>query len=189
MTLPRTGSQTIGPFYNFALMREGENDLTRRSGDGATAAGETVEIAGQVRDGTGAPCTRVLVELWQADAEGRHGADRDPNFRGFGRTLTNEEGRYAFTTVIPGQVPGKGNAWQAPHISLSLFGSGLLKRVTTRLYFPDHSANAEDPVLTGIEDGAARSTLIAREISPGPPRQFGFDIVLQGEGETTFFSL
>lgn len=189
MTLPRTGSQTIGPFYNFALIREDENDLTRKTADGPSAEGEIIEIVGQVRDGTGGPCRRVLMELLQADAEGRYGTERDPNFKGFGRALTDEDGRYRFTTVVPGQVPGKGNAWQAPHISLSLFGSGLLKRVTTRIYFPDQDANADDPVLSGIEDGAARSTLIAQELSAGPPRQFGFDVVFQGDGETTFFNV
>jgi len=189
MSLGRTGSQTLGPFFNVALIREGENDLTRRTKGGPQAEGEVVEIQGQLRDCDGAPCPSALVEIWQADAAGQYGAESDPNFSGFGRFLTDGEGRYSFTTIVPGAVPGKGNAWQAPHISLSVYASGLLKRVTTRIYFPDEEANAEDPVLSGITDGATRNTLVARAVADGPPRQFEFDIILQGEGETAFFEL
>ena len=186
MSLKRTGSQTIGPFFNAALMRAGENDLTRRTQEGPQADGEVIELSGQLRDGNGAPCQTALLEVWQADAAGHYGAESDPNFTGFGRTLTDSEGRYRFTTVVPGAVPGKGNAWQAPHISLSVFASGLLKRVTTRIYFPDEEAYATDPVLSGIADGAVRSTLVARKTGDG---HYAFDIVLQGEGETAFFDL
>ncbi len=189
MILPRTGSQTIGPFFNAALMRAGENDLTHRTKDGPQADGDVVEIQGQLRDGDGAPCPSALVEIWQADSAGRYGDESDPNFAGFGRFLTGADGRYHFTTVLPGAVPGKGNVWQAPHISLSIYSSGLLKRVTTRIYFPDEAGNEDDPILSGIADAAVQSTLIAREAAAGPPRRFEFDIVLQGEGETAFFAL
>lgn len=191
MTLGRTGSQTVGPFFNFALLRAGDDDLTRKTPDGPRAAGDVVEIRGRVLDGDGKPCPRVLVEIWAADAEGRYpGADgADPNFAGFGRTLTDTDGRYAFTTVMPGRVPGKGNAWQAPHASLRLFAAGLLKPVATRIYFPDEPANAEDPILTGIDDDAVRATLIAKEGSGGAHRVVAFDVVLQGEGETAFFAI
>ncbi|NKB57277.1 MAG: protocatechuate 3,4-dioxygenase subunit alpha [Alphaproteobacteria bacterium] len=191
MALKRTGSQTLGPFFNYALRREGDNDLTRRSPSGPQADGEIVTLRGRVTDGASAPCQNVLVEIWQADAKGHHTDmdDSDANFTGFGRTLTDDDGWYEFTTVIPGAVPGKGNAWQAPHISLSLFSSGLLKRVTTRVYFPDEDANKDDPVLSGIANETVRSTLIAREVAPGPPRSISFDVILQGEGETAFFDL
>lgn len=186
MTLPRTGSQTLGPFFNSALMRDGENDLTRRMKDGPQAAGEVVEIQGQLRDCDGAPCPSALVEIWQADAAGQYGAESDPNFAGFGRFLTDGEGRYSFTTIVPGAVPGKGNAWQAPHISLSVYASGLLKRVTTRIYFPDETTNNDDPVLSGIDDVAVQSTLVARRVAES---QFEFNVILQGERETAFFEL
>ncbi len=189
MTLRRTGSQTIGPFFNTALMRQGDNDLTHRKTGGAQAGGDIIELRGRVFDGDGAACSSVLVEIWQADAAGQYGDERDANFTGFGRTITDSDGCYTFTTVLPGAVPGKGNAWQAPHISLSLFSSGLLKRVTTRIYFPGEDSNAEDPVLTGITDEKARTTLIAKELTSGPPREFGFDVFLQGEKETAFFEL
>jgi protocatechuate 3,4-dioxygenase alpha subunit len=189
MTLKRTGSQTIGPFFNRALLRDGDNDLTRRTTEGPQAEGEIVELRGCVTDGDGIPCPSVLVEIWQADAAGQNGDDRDPKFSGFGRAVTDNDGFYSFTTVIPGAVPGKGNSWQAPHISLSLFASGLLKRVTTRVYFPGEDANEDDPVLSGIADTAACSTLIAKEAAAGATKTFEFDVVFQGEGETVFFDL
>lgn len=189
MTLRRTGSQTIGPFFNTALMREGDNDLTHRKAGGEKADGPIITLQGHVIDGAGAACPSVLVEIWQADAAGQYGDERDANFAGFGRTITDGDGFYSFTTVIPGAVPGKGNVWQAPHISMSLFSAGLLKRVTTRVYFPDEEANENDPVLTGIADEKTRTTLIAKELSSGPPREFEFDVILQGEKETAFFEL
>jgi protocatechuate 3,4-dioxygenase alpha subunit len=189
MTLKRTGSQTIGPFFNSVLLRTGDNDLTCQKGDGPRAEGEVIELRGRVFDGDGAPCQSVLVEIWQADAAGQYGEECDPNFAGFGRSVTDADGNYIFTTVIPGAVPGKGNAWQAPHISLSLFASGLLKRVTTRVYFPNDTANETDPVLSGISEESVRSTLIAKEAASASPRGFEFDIVLQGKNETAFFDL
>lgn len=186
MSLGLTGSQTLGPFFNSALMRDGENDLTRLRKKGPQAEGVVVEIQGQLRDCDGAPCPSALVEIWQADAAGRYGAESDANFSGFGRFLTDGEGRYSFTTIVPGAVPGKGNTWQAPHISMSVYASGLLKRVATRIYFPDETTNDDDPVLSGIADETVRSTLVARRIAEG---SFEFDVVLQGEGETAFFEL
>ena len=186
MSLARTASQTIGPFYNFSLLGDADNDLTRRSKDGPLAAGNIVEIKGRIIDGDGKPCSCALVEVWQADAEGRYGADSDPNFSGFGRTLTDDDGYYVFTTVFPGPVPGKGNAWQAPHISMSLHSGGLLKQLNTRVYFPNDKANEDDPVLSGIADEGMRSTLVA---SVTGECQYTFDVILQGEGETVFFQL
>jgi len=108
----RTGSQTVGPFFNFALLRPGDDDLTRKTAGGPQAEGEIIEIRGRVLDGDGKPVSRALIEIWQADAEGHYpgrSGEADPNFAGFGRALTDTEGRYAFSTVLPGPVPGKGN--------------------------------------------------------------------------------
>ena len=187
--------QTLGPFFDRKLIRDG-NDLTRIAPDGPPAAGEVIEIAGRVFEAGGVPVQGALIEIWQANAAGRyhHPADRserplDPNFRGFGRTLTDAEGHYTFRTIRPGAVPGHGNQWQAPHILFSIFAAGLLRRLVTRLYFPDEPANATDPILAAIDDEVARRTLIAHrdDASPGPPR-YVFDIVLRGQGETAFFT-
>jgi protocatechuate 3,4-dioxygenase, alpha subunit len=188
-----TAGQTVGPFYNYALMRDGENDLTAQG-----AAGDKIIVEGQVIDGTGEPLRDVLLEIWQANAQGRYNhpnddSDRelDENFRGFGRALTDGDGRYRFVTIKPGAVPADGNQWQAPHIAFSIFAAGLTRRLVTRLYFPGEDANETDPALSGIPEGD-RARLIGRSVvggagDSGSGNTVRFDIVLQGDGETPFF--
>ena len=193
MRLIPTGSQTAGPFFRFGLDRPEWSDLTA----GGKAAGKTIRIEGRVVDGDGAPVPDALLEIWQANAVGKyaHSGDRqekplDPNFRGFGRCATDGEGRYHFVTIRPGAVPGRGNAMQAPHVNLRVFARGLLKHVTTRVYFPGEALNATDPVLSTVEDLSRRRTLIADGASAdGSPTVYRFDIVLQGKGETVFFDI
>ncbi len=195
MKLVPTASQTIGPFFREGLTRPTWSDLTR---DGAR--GEAVRIEGTVRDGDGAPVPDALLEIWQADERGRyaHPEDAPPVagerlFRGFGRACTDPDGRYWFRTIVPGPVASGagGAAAQAPHVNVSVFARGLLKRVVTRIYLSDHaSENARDPVLLSIADEAARRTLVARrEEHEGGVPVYRFDVVLQGEGETAFFAL
>lgn len=181
-----TPSQTVGPYFRLGLDRPEWADLTR---DGPS--GEKIAIEGRVLDGDGAAVEDAVLEIWQADAEGRYdhpddGRAADPHFPGFGRAMTGEAGRYRFVTIRPGRVPGPGGALQAPHVNLTIFARGLLKQLVTRIYFADEPSNERDPVLTGIADPAARRTLLA-------PRQDGgayrFDVVLQGRGETAFFDL
>ncbi|MGQ0663171.1 MAG: protocatechuate 3,4-dioxygenase subunit alpha [Pseudomonadota bacterium] len=188
-----TASQTVGPFFHGALDRPGWSDLA-----GAGAAGQRIRIEGRVLDGDGAPVVDAVLEIWQANAAGRydHPEDTqekplDPNFRGFGRVCTNAEGWYRFTTVRPGPVPGRGNALQAPHINVSIFARGLLKRLVTRIYFADQPSNQTDPVLSAIEDQAVRRSLLADRKDGGErePIAYEFDIVLQGERETAFFDI
>ena len=183
-----TAWQTLGPFFDRKLVRHG-HDLTR-AGPGRPQ-GAVIELAGRVRQDGGAPVGGALVEIWQANAAGRyaHPADRserplDPNFSGFGRALTDPEGRYRFVTVKPGAVPFAGNRWQAPHILVAIFAAGLLRRLVTRVYFADEPANASDPILAAIGDPAARASLIAKADGAASYR---FDIVLRGAGETAFF--
>ena len=187
-----TPSQTVGPFFHLALDRPAWSDLTR---DGP--AGERLIVTGRVLDGDGAPVADACLEVWQANAAGRyaHPDDNredtplDPNFRGFGRVSTDAEGRFRFVTIRPGPVPGRGNAWQAPHIAVTVFARGLLKQLATRIYFADQPANASDPVLSSIADPAVRATLVARRTGTADPPTYHFDIVLQGEGETAFFDI
>lgn len=191
MTSGTTPSQTVGPFFRDALDRPGWADLTT-----AGARGEKIRVEGQILDGDRAPVFDAFLEIWQANAAGRyaHHEDQqdkefDPKFRGFGRVFTDADGRYGFTTIRPGRVAGRGNALQAPHINVAIFARGLLKQLTTRIYFADQSAaNEADPVLTAIDDAAIRRTLLAAPIAGAIPT-YRFDIVLQGEGETAFFEI
>jgi protocatechuate 3,4-dioxygenase, alpha subunit len=179
-----TGSQTVGPFFRFALHKPDWNDLTRYG-----VAGEAVRIEGLVFDGDGAGIPDALLEIWQADAAGSY--EPSPLFRGFGRASTDIDGTYWFRTIVPGAVAGAGETAQAPHLNVTVFARGLLKRAITRIYFGDHAAeNAHDPVLRSIPDAAARDTLIApRTNHAGGLPVYRFDVRLQGEGETAFFSI
>jgi protocatechuate 3,4-dioxygenase alpha subunit len=187
-----TPSQTVGPFFHLALDRPGWADLAPEG-----AQGERIVVEGQVTDGDGAPVADACLELWQANAAGRyaHPDDNredkplDPNFRGFGRVATDAEGRYRFTTIRPGPVPGRGNALQAPHIAVALFARGLLKQLYTRIYFADETTNDTDPVLSSIDDPARRRTLLAQRDNRSGNPTYRFDIVLQGEHETAFFEI
>jgi len=189
MALIPTPSQTVGPFFHYALDHPKWADLT----GGGKAKGQVIRVAGRVLDGEGAALPDVMLELWQANAAGKyaHPEDKqdkpvDPAFRGFGRVSTAKDGSYAFTTIRPGAVPGRGNTLQAPHINVSVFGRGLLKRLCTRIYFADLAKeNDADPLLASIEDAAARRTLLATPEGGN----YRFDIVLQGERETAFLDV
>jgi protocatechuate 3,4-dioxygenase alpha subunit len=188
-----TPSQTVGPFFHLGLARAEWTDLAADN-----PSGERIAIEGRVLDGDSAPVPDALIEVWQANAAGRynhpedHQADKalDPNFRGFGRVATDFEGRFRLVTIKPGPVPSRGNSWQAPHINLALFARGLLIHLHTRIYFADEPANAGDPLLSSIEDRAARNTLLARRADEGgDPPIYRFDIVMQGENETVFLDI
>jgi protocatechuate 3,4-dioxygenase alpha subunit len=176
-----TPAQTIGPFWH----------LLARPGAGVVAAAETVprlRVEGTVLDGDGAPVTDALLELWQADPEGRYptgAADgsRLPGFTGFARAATDGAGGYAFDAVRPGPVPGPGGRLQAPHLVLALFARGLLDRLYCRIYFAGEPGNDGDPILERVPP-ARRRTLIATAIGEA---RYRFDVHLQGATETVFF--
>ena len=187
-----TSSQTVGPFFAPALLREDarRNVLTRPD-----TVGERIRIEGRVLDGDGAPVPDALIEIWQANAQGRynHAADQgaaqlDSSFLGFGRSGTAEDGSYWFETVKPGLVPFDGERMQAPHICATVFSRGLLNHLVTRLYFEDEPGNALDPVLQCVPNDR-RATLLARREASDTVVVYRFDIVLQGADETAFFNL
>lgn len=176
----QTPSQTVGPFYGYALPYEGD----------AQAAppwhAEAIRLHGTVTDGAGEPIPDAVLEIWGADASGRpftvpgsyRRDGRTPT--GFGRASTDASGRYAFTTVKPGPgAPGR-----APYVLVAVFARGLLHHLFTRAYFGDEpERNAVDPTLAAL-DPARRSTIVAEA---DEERSYRFDVRLQGEGETVFF--
>ncbi len=191
-TFPLTASQTVGPFFAPALLRE---DARRNVLTQPETAGERIRIEGRVLDGDGVPIPDAMVEIWQANAYGRynHPADRgparmDPFFLGFGRSGTAEDGCYWFETIKPGSVPFDGERLQAPHICVTVFSRGLLNHVVTRLYFEDEPTDTGDPVLQYVP-GDRRATLLARRESGGAMLVYSFDIILQGANETAFFNV
>jgi len=192
MTLPLTGSQTVGPFFEPGLLRE---DARRNVLTQAETVGERIRIEGRVLDGDAMPVPDALIEIWQANAHGRYNhptdqgqAPLDPAFLGFGRSGTTEDGGYWFETIKPGAVLFDKEQRQAPHICVTVFARGLLNHLMTRLYFEDEPANALDPILQCVPE-ERRATLLARRESRGALVVYRFDIILQGAGETAFFNV
>jgi protocatechuate 3,4-dioxygenase alpha subunit len=188
VALAPTPSQTVGPFFGIELPWLRRVELV--SPDDPDA----IRIRGAVLDGEGAPLDDALVEIWQANRAGRYAHPDDARveipleegFDGFGRCATDAAGGFGFVTVKPGPVPAPGGHMQAPHIEVSVFARGLLKRVVTRIYFPDEpEANEADTVLSSVPDAEARARLVASE-EDGALR---FDVHLQGDRETPFFAV
>ena len=176
--LTPTGEATLGPFFPPRYVDAGANDLTCL--EGRQAKGEAIEIRGRIVQEDGAPLDNLVVEIWQADAQGiyRHPADprhaqADPDFLGWGRAATDARGGYTFRTIQPGAPQGR-----TPHINFMLMYSGLMRILKTTMFFRIDS----DPVLNLV--GTGKERLIAKEEKPGLYR---FDIRLRGEDETPFF--
>jgi protocatechuate 3,4-dioxygenase, alpha subunit len=186
MDLTPTPSQTAGPFLHVGLTDSRSG--ARVAGEGAK--GERLWLTFRLLDADSLPVPDAMIELWQADSEGNYkdeGTSADGPFSGFGRLATSEEGSCTFETIRPGRVPGPGNTLQAPHINVSVFARGLLKRLSTRVYFAGDPANSEDPVLALVPEHR-RATLFAR---PDPVHDRGWiqEIRMRGEGETVFFDM
>lgn len=181
-----TSQQTIGPFFPRGFIGPADHDLTRISADAPpTTQGEAIILRGTVTRAGGVPCVNAILELWQADAAGRFGAD--PAFLGWGRTFTDAEGRYEFRTLIPGGF-ADATGTRAPHANITVMGAGLMRRLLTTVFFPGFDT-AADPVMASVPT-ALRPLLLAEEArSNDGPRAFRFDIRLRGEDETPFFDL
>lgn len=182
-----TPSQTVGPFFHLGLEQLNRNNLV-----GPHVVGERLTLQGRVLDGAGEPVPDAQLETWQADAAGKYAHPADPRcepanaqFNGFSRIPTDEQGFFRLTTIKPGPVPAPDGTPQAPHIVVVVFSRGLLKPLFTRIYFPGDLANDHDPVLHRVP-AERRSTLIA-ERAAGAENVYGWNVVLQGAGETVFF--
>jgi len=187
MTLRATSSQTVGPFFSIGLDHLNCAELAAPG-----VAGERVTISGRVLDADGVGVPDTIIELWQANSHGKYAHPDDPQdkpveagFQGYGRIPTDEDGKFRFTTIQPGPVPGPDGKLQAPHIAVSVFMRGLLRRLVTRIYFPDEPGNAGDFALNLVEP-ARRGTLVARKAA-GQDGFLEWNIVMQGPGETVFF--
>ena len=155
----RTPKQTAGPFYPKVLPSESDADLVR-IGTGPAATGEEIEITGRLLGLDGRPISGGSVELWQANAYGRYSNSRaasigplDPNFQGYGVVQTDDEGRYRFLTIKPGEYPGR-----TPHLHFKVGGPGF-ERLTTQMYFADEPGNERDFVRKQIRDPEARASV------------------------------
>ena len=185
MSLFASGNQTVGPYLHIGLLWLKTPDIA-----GKGFKGERVAIAGRLIDGDGLGVNDGMLEIWQANAEGKYAHPEDTQkkalekgWRGFGRVFTDPKGGFRFTTIKPGRVPGPDGGLQAPHLVVSVFMRGMLKHLATRIYFADEAAaNAQDPVLR-LVPAARRGTLMPKKKG----KALEWNVVLQGKNETVFF--
>jgi protocatechuate 3,4-dioxygenase, alpha subunit len=172
-----TPGQTVGPFFGYALPFDGGEALV------PTSHPRAIRLHGTVYDGAGEAVPDAIIEIWQADEDGRApqvegSRARDGwTFTGFGRTPTDDTGHYSFTTLAPGCI---GDA--APFFAITVFARGLTHRLLTRAYLPLDDDAAGTDALLGSLPADRRATLVVRPDEHG----FVFDIRLQGEDETVF---
>lgn len=197
-----TPEATLGPFYPGVFVDSMPQDLSAVAPLLAhRPRGEPVALVARFLDALGDPVPSLIVEFWQANADGRyrHPQDRsprplDPQFDGFARLRTSDDGTLCFQTIKPGPHPVReGSAvMRAPHLRLTIFASGI-DRLTTQIFFEDEPLTASDPVLAGISDPDVRERLIARRRTPQAiPGQsvvieYELDFIMRGERETPFF--
>lgn len=196
--LTPTPSATVGPFFPAHFFGKGDHDLTYAQDPAKRALGRRIHICGRVYEANRVPRWNAIIELWQADASGcfahpndRRAAEADPNFMGWGRRWTEDDGYYDFVSVKPGAYrdPLTG-AMRAPHINMSIMGSGLMRRLLTTLFFSNEPLNANDPVLCAVSAELRDRLLLKPAASKTPLAEaasYELDIFLQGEAETPFF--
>ena len=191
-----TPSQTVGPYFAYGLTPSGKyawNDAFINNLVTPDTSGDRIRVGGKVFDGDGQVVPDCMLEIWQADAQGRFADPQDkralPNstFRGFGRCGTDANGAYCFETIKPGQVADPDGKPQAPHIVLAVYARGMLLHLYTSIYFDGEAANAADSVLA-LVPADRRSTLIATR-QAGAAGVYHFDVHLQGDNETAFFDV
>ena len=184
-----TPSQTVGPYFWIGLTQK----YSKPKLAAPETKGERVRLTFTVLDGDGIPVDDCMLEIWQADADGKYRHPDDPRpqgdltFAGFGRVGTDECGLCSVETIRPGRVPGPGNVLQAPHLNLAVYARGILKQFYTRVYFAGDPANADDPILAAVPK-ERRETLLAQP-DPAQAGHWRMQIRLQGEQETVFFDI
>lgn len=186
--LPATNEDTCGPYFPIYFADPALEDLTRVDpGLVGQASGTPIILRGRVLNRHGELANGVVMEFWQANANGVYrtpateGDDGiDPWFQGYGR-LRSASGAYEFRTILPGAAPGR-----APNITVTIFSDGI-NRVVTQMFFEDQAGNDADPLLQAVGDDAPK--LIARHDgrTASGAVVYVFDIVMAGTGETPFF--
>jgi protocatechuate 3,4-dioxygenase beta subunit len=195
--IPATLSEVTGPTLDRITLGEHAADLT--AGFKGQPLGERIVVSGRVLDENGRPVRNSVVEVWQCNAAGRylhkgdqHDAPLDPNFTGTGQVLTDDHGRYRFTTIKPGAYPWRNhyNAWRPAHIHFSLHGEGIGQRLVTQMYFPGDPLLAYDPIYNCVDDAKARERMVSSFDWENTANEFAlgyrFDIVLRGRKMTVW---
>jgi protocatechuate 3,4-dioxygenase beta subunit len=155
-----TPSNPEGPFYPKHEQIDKDTDLTLIDGRTERAQGTVIRLTGEVLDDEGKPIEGALVDIWQANAQGRYHheddvatAPEDPNFQGWAKVKTDAEGRYAFTTIKPGAYQVTGSWRRPPHIHFKVSRRGF-HEITTQMYFAGEALNETDRLLQSVAKDA-----------------------------------
>tara|TARA_B100000131_G_C18115155_1_gene611011 strand:- start:1500 stop:2075 length:576 start_codon:yes stop_codon:yes gene_type:complete len=187
-TYLQTPSQTVGPFFAYGLTAKQydypfpslfSGNLIKNE-----VHGKVIIISGKVYDGQGIALDDAMVEIWQADLQGKYRTNLNDDFLGFGRmgTGSNEDRSFEFKTFKPGKVEKN----LAPHVNITVFARGMLNHLFTRMYFSDEEEDNQKDIILNQIDPLSRSNLIANKVDD---QNYRFDIFLQGEHETVFFDI
>jgi protocatechuate 3,4-dioxygenase beta subunit len=143
-----TQSTTEGPYYV-----AGTTELIDGNLNYANLPGEPIKISGYVYAGdkTNNPVTGAKIDIWQADSDGKyHPQGNGPAslytatqlaLRGY--VITDEKGRYEFSSIYPGEYEGRPR-----HIHARASADGFTS-VTTQLIAPksgDKVSAAQDSI-------------------------------------------
>lgn len=197
--MPVSLSEATGPVFGHDALGALDNDMIRNAAVDGDAVGERIVVSGRVLDEYARPQPDVLIEVWQANAGGRYRhvrdgylAPLDPNFSGYGRCMTDAEGRYSFRTIRPGPYPfpNNGCSWRPAHVHLSLFGAAFGQRLITQFYFEGDPLIRHCAIVNTISDPKAIDQLVAKLDLDAQVEfdslAYTFDIVLRGRNETYF---
>jgi|SRR5579875_157091 len=193
LVLPPSEADELGPVFGDRAVGPTDHDLTAQHP--GEPLGQRISIEGQLLDTRGHPIAGQLIEVWQANSAGRyhhavdtHPAPLDPNFTGYGRCLTDADGRYRFVTIRPGAYPwgNHPNAWRPAHVHFSVFGRAFTQRLVTQMYFPDDPLIGYDAIFNAVTVPEARASMMAsfdlRRTEPQRTLGYLFDIVVGGPG-------
>lgn len=160
-------------------------DLSRIAPGRPQAQGDVIEVSGRIVDEDLRPVRNALVEIWNCNSFGRYShiddggandARLDPDFLGFGRLVTDDDGRYHLRTIRPaGYLARADIGWfRPPHIHFSILGGG--PRLVTQMYFPGNDLNERDFIYLAVPE-AERSRTIGTALAVD---RLQWDIVMRG---------
>ena len=144
------------------------------------AEGEVLLIRGRVLGvDTRKPLANAVVDIWQANHEGRYDNDDPANqpeadeFSYRARMITDENGFYEYETIMPGHYQIGRNVWRPAHIHYWV-EHVKYEKLVTQLYFQGDKFNKRDQFIK-------KSLIIdlkTIKTKAGNYRQGNFDIVL-----------
>ena len=174
-----TPKQDEGPYYPKHTQADKNADMTQVEGSIGHAMGEVITITGRVIDTEGKPVERALLDIWQADHNGRYRHEDapetsplDPNFQYWAQLKTDKDGHYSIKTIKPAKYPAIDDWVRPPHIHFKVARRGM-RELITQMYFANESLNEVDKLYLEAAENERSSIVV--DIRDGKGQ---FDIVL-----------